>query len=228
MDAKSSSTSIPPHGPTIHLKATDVSSPTKSQAENEGSPIDAHLTQTKPSSPTELSSSSAELPSVRTAPPAISDSKLPTVAQNRSPSVLQTSDSESSLPSSSSLVPNLSKCQDVRYECRDCVPGASYKSADSRDEWTPVIKRKRRSAMKNLESESSESDSEVDVLCSRKVEYGKRDVIPGLSTEEDHLNGLQFTQKDVKNPLLPGLDRKLSTLCRGHCLVSASMLLQLS
>ena len=107
MDAKSSSTSIPPHGPTIHLKATDVSS-TKSQAENEGSPIDAHLTQTKPSSPTELSSSSAELPSVRTAPPAISDSKLPTVAQNRSPSVLQISDSESSIPSSSSLVPNLS------------------------------------------------------------------------------------------------------------------------
>ena len=118
---------------------------------------------------------------MRTAPPAISDSKLPTVAQNRSPSVLQTSDSESSLPSSSSLVPNLSKCQDVRYECHDCVPGASYKSADGRDEWTPVIRRKRRSAMKNLESESSESDSEVDVSCSRKVEYEKRDGIPGLS-----------------------------------------------
>ena len=105
-----------------------------------------------------------------------------------------------------------SKCRDVGYECRDCVPGVSYKSADGRDEWTPVIRRKRRSVMKNLESESSESDSEVDVSCSRKVEYEKRDGIPGLSTVVDQLNGLQFKQEDMKNQLLPGLDRKLSTL----------------
>ena len=91
-----------------------------------------------------------------------------------------------------------------QIEYRDCVPGVSYKSADGRDEWTPVTRRK--SAMKNLEGESSESDSEVDESCSRKVEYEKHDGVPGLSNVKDQLNGVQFRQKEMKNPLLPGLD----------------------
>ena len=63
------------------------------------------------------------------------------------------------------------------------MPGVSYKSVDGKDEWTPVIRRKRKTVKfyRTSESESSGSDSEVDVSCSRKVEYEKRDGIPGLN-----------------------------------------------
>ena len=54
---------------------------------------------------------------------------------------------------------------------------------DGKDEWTPVIRRKRKTLKlhRTSESESSGSDSEVDVSCSRKVEYEKCDGIPGLN-----------------------------------------------
>ena len=78
---------------------------------------------------------------------------------------------------------DLSKCQDVRYESRDYIPGVSYKSVDGEEGWTPVIRRKRKTVKlrRSSESESSTSGSEVDVSCSRKVEYEKRNETPGLN-----------------------------------------------
>ena len=63
------------------------------------------------------------------------------------------------------------------------MPGVSYKSVDGKDEWTPLMKRKRKTLKlyRSSESQSSGSDSEVDVFCSRKVEYEKHDGIPRLS-----------------------------------------------
>ena len=78
---------------------------------------------------------------------------------------------------------DLSKCQDVRYESRNYIPGVSYKSVDGEEGWTPVIRRKRKTVRlrRSSEHESSMSGSEVDVSCSRKVEYEKRNEIPGLN-----------------------------------------------
>ena len=78
---------------------------------------------------------------------------------------------------------DLSKCQDVRYESRDYIPGVNYKSVDGEEGWTPVIRRKRKTVKlrRSSESKSSTSGSEVDVSCSRKVEYEKRNEIPGLN-----------------------------------------------
>ena len=45
---------------------------------------------------------------------------------------------------------------------------------------SPVVKRKRKATRVNRSSESESSSSEVDVSCSRKVEYEKREGIPGL------------------------------------------------
>lgn len=55
---------------------------------------------------------------------------------------------------------------------------------DGKDEWTPVVKRKRKATRANRSSESESSDSEVtvDVSSCRKVEYEKRDGIPGLKS----------------------------------------------
>ena len=51
---------------------------------------------------------------------------------------------------------------------------------DGKDEWTPVVKRKRKATRVKRSSESESSSSEVDVSCSRKVEYEKREGIPCL------------------------------------------------
>ena len=51
---------------------------------------------------------------------------------------------------------------------------------DGKDEWTPVVKRKRKATRVKRSSESESSSSEVDVSCSRKVKYEKHEGIPGL------------------------------------------------
>ena len=51
---------------------------------------------------------------------------------------------------------------------------------DGKEEWTPVVKRKRKP--RRSESSGSDSDgSEVDVSCSRLVRYEERDKTPGLT-----------------------------------------------
>ena len=57
-----------------------------------------------------------------------------------------------------------------------------YKTRDSKEEWTPVV-RKRKKCRRHV-SGSSESDSDrskVDVSCSRLVRYKVRDETPGLA-----------------------------------------------
>ena len=83
-------------------------------------------------------------------------------------------------PSSSCDSPNLLKCIDVTYERREHRPGVSYKMRDGKEEWTPVVRRKRKP--RRSESSGSDSDgSEVDVSCSRLVRYEERDKTPGLT-----------------------------------------------
>jgi hypothetical protein len=61
----------------------------------------------------------------------------------------------------------------------------SYKTGDGKDEWTPVVRRKRKPRERRHESsDHSDSDSdgsEVDVSCSRLVRYEERDQTPGLT-----------------------------------------------
>ena len=78
--------------------------------------------------------------------------------------------------------PDLTKCLDIVYERRECVPGVSYRTEDG-EGWTPVIKKRRtrrRKSSRTSESGSDESDSEIDVSCSRLVKYEKREGSPGL------------------------------------------------
>ena len=79
--------------------------------------------------------------------------------------------------------PDLSKCLNIEYENRDFVPGVSYRTLDG-EGWTPVVKKKRiRLRWRTSGSSYSESDgsgNEVDVSCSRLVEFEKREGTPGL------------------------------------------------
>ena len=92
---------------------------------------------------------------------------------------------------------------------------------DGEEGWTPVIRRKRKTVRlrRISESEISTSGSEVDVSCSRKVEYEKRNEIPGLNIyrrgpfEWTPIQAATCTNP-VENLLLPGLDQKLSNLRR--------------
>ena len=79
--------------------------------------------------------------------------------------------------------PDLSKCLDIEYEYRDFVPGVSYRTIDGEEGWTPVVKKRRIRRGRtsgSSDSESDESGSEVDISCSRLVEFEKREGIPGL------------------------------------------------
>ena len=81
---------------------------------------------------------------------------------------------------------NLTTCNSVSYEMRDQVPGVRY-TKNGIEAWTPVVKRSRRKALKKqpdnstVESTSDSSGSELDVTCSRMVQYSVREGVPGVS-----------------------------------------------
>ena len=80
--------------------------------------------------------------------------------------------------------PNLTKCLDIVYERRECVPGVSYRTEDGEEGWTPMVNKMRtrsRKSSRTSESGSDESASEIDVSCSRLVKYEKREGAPGLA-----------------------------------------------
>ena len=161
-------------------------------AKSKGSPIDAHCDRPSFSLPApsiepplSLTESSSILPPSAELLPSDEHHDR---ASSSSPSSTEPPLSASPSPSKSTTAElsqglDLSKCQDVRYESRDYIPGVSYKSVDGEEGWTPVIRRKRKTVRlrRSSESESSTSGSEVDVSCSRKVEYEKRNEIPGLN-----------------------------------------------
>ena len=78
-------------------------------------------------------------------------------------------------------VPNLSDCEDVKYERRNCMPGVSYKTLAGKEQWTPVVKRKRIKQRVCEDTDSDSSGSEVDISCSRLVEYQKCTWLEDLS-----------------------------------------------
>ena len=82
---------------------------------------------------------------------------------------------------------DLTTCDSVSYEMRDCIPGVKYMKNGTQD-WTPVVKRSRRRKKSDYvpsgscnSSSSDTSESELDVSCSRKVEYDVREGIPGVT-----------------------------------------------
>ena len=76
---------------------------------------------------------------------------------------------------------DLTNCDSVAYEMKDGVPGMKF-TVDGSDGWTPVRKRRCRPKSKmRISSDSEGSSSDVDVSCSRLVEYSVRDGVPGLT-----------------------------------------------
>ena len=80
---------------------------------------------------------------------------------------------------------DLTTCQSVSYEMRDCVPGVKY-IKNTTEAWTPVMKRSGRKKKPDqvfdpVDSSSDTSGSELDVSCSRMVQYSLRDGVPGVS-----------------------------------------------
>ena len=84
-------------------------------------------------------------------------------------------------------VVDLSTCESVIYEVRDHIPGVKY-TKNGNEEWTPVVKRSRRKRRFYHASDNSESSdtsgSELDVSCSRKVQYSVREGVPGVSIHQ--------------------------------------------
>ena len=74
---------------------------------------------------------------------------------------------------------DLTACENIVYEKKDEVPGVNY-TLNGSETWTPVVKRKRRRSSASSTGASS-SSSELDVSCSRKVQYQERNGAPGLS-----------------------------------------------
>ena len=81
-------------------------------------------------------------------------------------------------------VVDLTTCESVSYEMRDRIPGVKYTKNGSED-WTPVVKRSQRKKSSDHQcpdnSSSDTSGSELDVSCSRMVQYSVREGVPGVS-----------------------------------------------
>ena len=142
---------------TSHLKPGDAGSSAKSANVLDNSPIVAHHPPPEP----ELNPSTSN------------DQPL------HVPEAESTSPSEAEL-TSTSTVPNLSDCEDVKYESRNYTPGVSYKTLEGLEQWTPVVRRKRTKQQVHKDTDPDSSGSEVDVSCSRLVEFQKQDGVPGL------------------------------------------------
>ena len=68
------------------------------------------------------------------------------------------------------------------YESQEQGPGVSYKTRDGKEEWTPVVRKRRKGRRHVSGSSKSDNDgSKVDVSCSRLVRYEVHDETPGLT-----------------------------------------------
>lgn len=163
MNRKNASKPTTNQPPTSYLKPADVGSPAKSANPLDHSPIVAH--HLPPESEPNLNDHSLHVSEAEPTP--ISEAE-------------PTSISEAEL-TSTSTVPNLSDCEDVKYESRNYTPGVSYKTSQGKEQWTPVVRRKRTRQRVCDDTDSESSRSEVDVSCSRRVEFQKKDGVPGLN-----------------------------------------------
>ena len=154
VNRKKASVSTTSKSTTSHLKPGDVGSPAKPASLLDHSPIVAHH---PPPPEPELN---------------LNDHSL----------LVSEADPTSISEDSACTVPNLSDCEDVKYESRDYTPGVSYKTLEGTEQWTPVVRRKRtKPKVSEEDSDSDSSGSEVDVSCSRLVEFHKKDGVPGLN-----------------------------------------------
>ena len=86
---------------------------------------------------------------------------------------------------------NLLACDAVEFETKDDVPGVKYKMANGSEGWTPVTRRRRRKSRTKLRkpinypdidtTDSESSSSDLDMSCSRQIDYTIRDGVPGLT-----------------------------------------------
>ena len=123
---------------TSNLKPGDVGSPAKPASLLDHSPIVAHY------------------------PPP----PEPELNLNNHSLLVSEADPTSISEASTCTVPNLSDCEDVKYESRDYTPGVSYKILEGKEQWTPVVRRKRtKLRVFEGDSDSDSSGSEVNVSC---------------------------------------------------------------
>ena len=99
-------------------------------------------------------------------------------------------------------VVDLSTCESVTYEMKDRIPSVKYtKNGD--EEWTPVVKRSHRKRRFDHASDNSESSdtsgSELDVSCSRKVQYSVREGVPGVSIHRRNVTWKLIMPNPVAN-----------------------------
>ena len=85
---------------------------------------------------------------------------------------------------------DLFQCDSVRNEMQNDVPGVKYSRGDE-EEWTPVIRRKKKRTLKkkDLESSSEESCDELGAIrLAREVRYKVQDGVPGLRIRRANTN----------------------------------------
>ena len=103
----------------------------------------------------------------------------------------QTSISEAKL-TSTSTVPNLADCEDVKYESRNHSHGLTYKTSEGNEQWIPVVRRIRKKQKVHTDSDSSES--EVDMCHAPDLWSSRKEMVYRAltSTEGDLLYGRQL------------------------------------
>ena len=155
MNRRNASKSTTKQPATSHLKPGDVGFPAKPANLLDHSPIVPHHLPPEP----ELNLNDYSLHVSEAEPTSVSEAEL----------------------TSTSTVPNLSDCEDVKYDSCNYTPGVSYKTSQRKEQWTPIVRRKRTKQRLRDDTDSDSSGSEVDVSCSRLVEFQKKDGVPGLN-----------------------------------------------
>ena len=121
-------------------------------------------------------------------------------------------------------VVDLTSCDSVAYEMRDGTSGVKY-TKNGTEAWTPVKKRRPRRKRKESQtpvltghnstdsdmsvSTSNLSDSELDVSCSRMVQYSVRNGIPGCQ----YIAGMWIGNQSHLAPLLHEPVVEIRTSC---------------
>ena len=102
---------------------------------------------------------------------------LPNLNQNHGLQVATSTESEVATP--------LSDFEEVKFEERNFVAGISCLTKEGKFKWTPVKRRIRKKDRETAGSQdvsiSSDSGSELDLSCSRLIEYENRDGVHGLA-----------------------------------------------
>ena len=70
-------------------------------------------------------------------------------------------------------------CKPVVYEMRQSTPGVQYVK-DGEQNWTPVVRKRKRGKTMHTKESTSSSDSELDIGTARQVYYQERGQAPGL------------------------------------------------